>query len=100
MSFTDGKPRVVTEETLKQRKVFKMRVFTKYLNIPKGTRILALASYCDDNPDCSKDFPCDECLHDCNVFETTEDVMMQSHGGSLGYLREHGHEPFRAVGEP
>jgi hypothetical protein len=37
---------------------------------PRKRRVLLLASYCEtDDPDCSEERPCNECLRMCNVAE-------------------------------
>ena len=53
-------------------------------------RVLILASYCgDDNPDCTEERPCDECLGMCNV--ALAEGKMQVLGG-LDYLADGGAE--------
>jgi hypothetical protein len=48
---------------------------------PKKSRVLLLASYCGtDNPECSDQCPCNDCLRMCNVAEVTvglEDIVGQ-----------------------
>lgn len=54
---------------------------------PKKRRVLLLASYCDeDDPNCSEEFPCPECLQICNVAEV--DVGLDDVLGGFGYLRD------------
>lgn len=50
-----------------------------------GTRILLLASYCD-NPDCSDIFPCRDCLVMCNVARLQTNVLIDILGG-FDYLK-------------
>ena len=38
----------------------------KYV-LDKHQNFLVLASYCDQNPECSDEKPCKECLEMCNV---------------------------------
>jgi hypothetical protein len=43
------------------------------VKLERPRKVLLLASYCgDDDPTCTDDRPCVECLQMCNVFEVTE----------------------------
>lgn len=54
-------------------------------------RVLLLASYCGaDNPNCSDDFPCDECLKMCNVCEVDGNVRPI---GGFDYLKSLSDQP-------
>jgi len=48
---------------------------------PKKRQVLLLASYCgNDNPNCSEERPCYECLQMCNIAEVVvslEDIIGQ-----------------------
>ena len=48
-------------------------------------KFLLLASYCDaDDPDCTEDYPCHDCLKMCNVFVAHTDrpvELMTNIGG-------------------
>ena len=52
-------------------------------------RVLLLCSYCgDDNPECSNDFPCPECLQMNNVAEVDVDaIQIERVFGGLEYLK-------------
>jgi len=52
---------------------------------PRFARVLLLTSYCD-RPTCSDDFPCPQCLKDCNVF-VAEVALENSLGGHFDFLR-------------
>lgn len=53
---------------------------------PKKTRVLLLCSHCgDENPECSDDFPCPECLQECNVAEVL--VALEDVRGGFDFLK-------------
>lgn len=55
-------------------------------NHPGYDRVLLLASYCgDDNPNCSEDFPCDDCLLMDNIVIMRGDIEVV---GDFGLLRD------------
>ena len=51
------------------------------LSKPRKRRVLLIASYCgEDNPDCTEDRPCNDCLRMCNVAEVVvglDDIVGQ-----------------------
>jgi len=49
---------------------------------PSKYRVLLLCSYCDENPSCSDDYPCDDCLKMDNVVIVSGDAVRQ--GENLG----------------
>lgn len=54
----------------------------------KVRKVLLLTSYCedDDNPTCTDEFPCVECLQMCNV--VLVEISMEHVVGSFAYLRD------------
>lgn len=55
--------------------------------LKKGNSVLYLASYCDDDdPTCTDDMPCLECLKMSNVAVLKEDCAAEIRGG-YEYLR-------------
>lgn len=49
------------------------------------SKVLVLASYCDDNSACTDDNPCKECLDLCNVFAIN---FSDIHYKYMGMFRE------------
>ncbi|AUR94328.1 hypothetical protein NVP1193O_197 [Vibrio phage 1.193.O._10N.286.52.C6] len=49
-------------------------------------RVLLLASYCSDNPDCSNRRPCNKCLSMCNTFNVDKSAIniRENYAGELG----------------
>ena len=56
-------------------------VFNPGLLLPRKRRVLILASYCGgDDPNCTEQTPCNECLRMCNVAEVVvglDDIIGQ-----------------------
>ncbi len=66
---TSGNDISVTSEQYIARLVYTPpEVFNPDLLQPRKRRVLIITSYCgDDNPECTEDRPCNDCLRMCNV---------------------------------